>query len=66
MAHGRYVLAMTFARIGAREDAKAQVEIALRLEPWYRISQSLTARYFKRSEDTEHLVIGLRMAGFPE
>jgi tetratricopeptide (TPR) repeat protein len=66
MAHGRYVLAMTYARLGELDKAQAEVGYALRLEPWYRISQSLTARYFKRAEDTEHLVVGLRMAGFPE
>jgi adenylate cyclase len=66
MAHGRYVLAMTCARLGRLDEARTEVEYALRLEPWYRISQSLTARYFKRPEDTEHLVTGLRMAGFPE
>jgi hypothetical protein len=27
---------------------------------------AMTARYFKRPEDTEHLVAGLREAGFPE
>jgi adenylate cyclase len=66
MAHGRYVLAMAHARLGELDKARAEVAHALRLEPWYRISQSLTARYFKRAEDTEHLVTGLRMAGFPE
>ena len=66
MAHGRYVLAMTYARLEELDKARAEVEIALRLEPWYKISQSLTARYFKRPEDTEHLVTGLRKAGFPE
>jgi adenylate cyclase len=66
MAHGRYVLAMTYARLGKLDEARTEVAYALRLEPWYRISQSLTARYFKRAEDTEHLVTGLRMAGFPD
>jgi adenylate cyclase len=66
MAHGRYVLAMTYARLGKLDEAKTEVGVALRLEPWYRISQSLTARYFKRPVDTEHLVTGLRMAGFPD
>ena len=66
MAHGRYVLAITHARLGALDRAAAEVAYALRLEPWYRIGQSLTARYFKRGADTEHLVGGLRMAGFPE
>ena len=66
MAHGRYVLAMTYARLEQLGKARAEVETALRLEPWYTIGQSLTARYFKRAEDTEHLVTGLRKAGFPE
>jgi Tfp pilus assembly protein PilF len=66
MAHGRYVLAMTYAQLDDLGQARAEVETALRLEPWYRISQSLTARYFKRPEDTEHLVSGLRNAGFPD
>jgi adenylate cyclase len=66
MAHGRYVLAMTFAQLDELDQARAEVATALRLEPWYRISQSLTARYFKRPEDTEHLVSGLRKAGFPD
>ena len=66
MAHGMYILAMTYAKLGELEKARVPVEQALRLEPWYRISQSLTARYFKRPEDTEHLVTGLRSAGFPD
>ncbi len=66
MAHGLYVLAMTYAKLGELDKAKPVVEKALRIEPWYKISQSLTAKYFKRSEDTEHLVTGLRRAGFPE
>ena len=66
MAHGRYILAMTYARLEELDKARAEVETALRLEPWYKISQSLTARHFKRPEDTEHLVGGLRKAGFPE
>ena len=66
MAHGRYVLAMVYSRVGDTGRAKAEAMIALRLEPWYRISQSLTARYFNRAEDTEHVVEGLRQAGFPE
>jgi adenylate cyclase len=66
MAHGYYPLATTLARLGRLDEAKVQVEHALRLEPWYRISQSLTARFFKRAEDAEHLIAGLRAAGFPE
>jgi hypothetical protein len=57
---------MTYAQLDDLGQARAEVETALRLEPWYRISQSLTARYFKRPEDTEHLVSGLRNAGFPD
>jgi tetratricopeptide (TPR) repeat protein len=66
MAHGLYVLAMTAARLEMGDKARAAADHALRLEPWYKISQSLTARYFKRPEDTGHLVAGLRLAGFPE
>ena len=66
MAHGHYILAMTYARLDELDKASTEVETALRLEPWYKISQSLTARYFRRPEDTEHLVGGLRKAGFPE
>jgi tetratricopeptide (TPR) repeat protein len=66
MAHGRYILAMTYARLEELDKARLEVENALRVEPWYRISQSLTARYFRRPEDMEHLVGGLRKAGFSE
>ena len=66
MAHGLYVLAMTYAKLGELDKAKPVVEKALRIEPWYKISQSLTAKYFKRPQDTEHLVTGLHTAGFPE
>jgi tetratricopeptide (TPR) repeat protein len=66
MAHGRYVLAMTYAQQGQIDKARAEAQFALKLEPWYRIGQSLTAKYFKRPEDTEHVVAGLREAGFPE
>jgi adenylate cyclase len=66
MAHCRYVLAMTYAQLGQRDKARDEVAHALRLEPWYTISNSLTARYFRFPKDKEHLVDGLRKAGFPE
>jgi len=66
MSHCRYPLAMTYAQLGRHEEAKEQVEHALRLEPWYRIGTSLTAKFLRRPEDTEHLLDGLRKAGFPE
>lgn len=66
MAHGMYILAMTYAQLGELEKARAVVDRALRLEPWYKISHSLTSKYFKRAEDTAHLVEGLRKAGFAE
>jgi adenylate cyclase len=66
MSHCRYPLAMTYAQLGRCDEAKEQVVHALRLEPWYKISNSLTAKYFSRPEDTEHLLDGLRKAGFPE
>lgn len=66
MAHCRYVLAMTYAQMGRQDEAKGEVAHALKLEPWYRISNSLTAAYFRNPQDREHLVDGLRKAGFPE
>lgn len=66
MAHCRYVLAMTYAQTERHEDAQRQVAHALRLEPWYRISNSLTAAYFIDGEDRDHLIDGLRKAGFPD
>lgn len=66
MAHCRYVLAMTYAQLGRIDEAKHEVAHALRLEPWYKISNSLTAAYFRYPEDREHLVDGLRKAGFPD
>ena len=66
MAHGHLILAMTYARLGELDKAKEEAAHALALEPWYRISRSLTANYFKRPEDAEHLVGALRKAGFPE
>ena len=66
MAHCRYVLAMTYAQMGRQDETAEHVAQALRLEPWYKISNSLTAGYFLRTQDREHLVDGLRKAGFPE
>ncbi len=66
MAHCRYVLAMTYAQLERHEEARAEVAHALRLEPWYRISNSLTANYFIDGEDRDHLIDGLRKAGFPD
>jgi adenylate cyclase len=66
MSHCRYPLATTYAQLGRLDEAREQVAHALRLEPWYRISNSLTAKYFRRNEDAQHLLDGLRKAGFPE
>ncbi len=66
MAHCRYVLAMTYAQLEQQADAAREVAHALRLEPWYRISNSLTASYFIDGEDRDHLIDGLRKAGFPD
>ena len=34
MAHARYVIAMTYARLGDLDKARAEAQVALRLEPW--------------------------------
>ena len=36
MAHGRYVLAMSYVQLGELDKATAEAQNALRMEPWYR------------------------------
>ena len=66
LAHSRYWLAATYAQLGQIDKARAEVAEALRIEPWYTISQAPFARTCKRPEDAEHIKDGLRKAGFPE
>jgi len=64
--HTRRYLAATYAQLGQLARAKEEAAEALRIEPWFTISQGIFARICKRPEDGEHFSDGLRKAGFPE
>jgi adenylate cyclase len=65
--YGHAWLAATYAQLGQLEDARAQAAEVLRLNPKYRINAThKITSVFKRTEDTNHLVDGLRKAGLPE
>lgn len=66
LAHSRYWLAATYGQLGEYEKAKAEMAEGLRIEPWFTISQSISANACKRPEDGKHLKDGLRKAGCPE
>jgi adenylate cyclase len=63
----RCLLAATYGQLGNFEKAKAEAAEALRIEPKYTI-EGTQARVsaFKRTEDAEHFIDGLRKAGLPE
>ena len=63
----RCLLAATYAQLGNIEKARAEAAEALRIEPKYTI-EGTQARLsaFKRTEDAEHFIDGLRKAGLPE
>ena len=65
-AHSRRYLAATYAQLGQLDRARDEATEALRIEPWFTISQGIFARICKRPEDAEHFGKGLRKAGFPE
>jgi adenylate cyclase len=49
------------------EDARVEAAEVLRINPKYSIGETQKrVSFFKRSEDMEHLVDGLRKAGLPE
>lgn len=63
----RIWLAATYARLGRKTEAQAEVAEVLRREPHYTIAG--TARRlirFKYRKDDKHMFDGLRMAGVPE
>jgi adenylate cyclase len=65
--YGHAFLAATYAQLGQLEEAHAESAEVLRLNPKYSIggTQKLVS-IFKRVEDLEHLIDGLRKAGLPE
>ena len=54
------------AQIGEREEARAAVANALRLEPDLTIAKLLSFIRFAKDEDAQHIADGLRKAGLPE
>jgi adenylate cyclase len=65
--HAHTWLAATFAQLGRREEAAAEVSEVLRIEPNYTILG--TQRWvscFKLAEHRDHFSDGLRKAGLPE
>jgi adenylate cyclase len=65
--YGHAFLAATYAQLGQLEDARAEAAEVLRLNPKYTIGGTQKqVSNFKRAEDMEHLVDGLRKAGLPE
>ena len=64
--YGHAFLAATYAQLGRMEDARAEANEVLRLNPRYSISGTQQqVSILKRAEDLEHLVDGLRKAGLP-
>ena len=65
--YGHAFLAATYAQLNQLEDARAETAEVLRLNPNYTIGRTQKqVSNFKRAEDLEHLVDGLRRAGLPE
>jgi len=65
--YGHAFLAATYAQLGQSEGARAEVAEVLRLNPNYTIAGTQKqVSNFKRAEDIEHLVDGLKKAGLPE
>lgn len=64
--NGRLFLAATYAHMGRSNEARAQVEELLRIEPGCAIRNVAEMRYFQLAEDAAHMLDGLRKAGVPE
>ena len=64
--YGHAFLAAAYAQLGRVEDARAEAAEALRVNPQYTIGTQKRVSILKRSEDSDHLVDGLRKAGLPE
>jgi hypothetical protein len=63
---GHSLLAATLARMGQREEARAEAAEALRLAPNFSISRFRPLFGLKYPQDERHLFEGLRQAGLPE
>jgi adenylate cyclase len=57
-------MAACYAQLGRLDEARAQVGEALRLKPDFRLSA--VKLFYKNPTDAEHVIEGMRKAGFPE
>jgi adenylate cyclase len=64
--YGHAFLAAAYAQLGRAGDARAEAAEVLRVNPQYTIGTQKQVSILKRSEDSEHLIDGLRKAGLPE
>jgi adenylate cyclase len=58
--------AATYAQLGRLDEARAEATEALRIQPWFTISQMPFTKSCKRHEDAERLKDGLHKAGYPD
>jgi adenylate cyclase len=67
MRQGHVWLAANLAQLGQLDEAHAEAAETLRIDPKYTIDGTQRQlALFKRTEDVEHLLDGLRKAGLPE
>jgi TolB-like protein len=57
-------LAATLAQLGRSEEAKAALQVAMEISPGYLHHTTITRPAYHRCEDHEHLLDGLRKAGW--
>jgi adenylate cyclase len=64
---GHLWLAANYAQLGRLNDARAEAAEVLRIEPtWSNKNTGERIYVFRRPEDAEHLLDGLRKAGLPD
>jgi adenylate cyclase len=67
VSQGHIWLAANLAQMGRLDEARVEAAELLRIDPRYTIDGTQRRlALFKRPEDTEHLLDGLRKAGLPE
>jgi adenylate cyclase len=67
MRIGHLWLAVNCAQLGRIEEARAAAAEVLRIEPrWTNLGTGATIYVFRRPEDSQHLLDGLRKAGLPD
>jgi adenylate cyclase len=59
-------LAAAYAQSGQLEEARAEAEKVLRINPGFTIERYKRLSVYKNAEDDEHRIDGLRKAGLPE